>query len=374
MIDVDKGGLLLGRFLPLAILSFIGLFHAYSQKHFPFIILLLSLVFVCYFLIPVLKWRLALYIVMIFLIWTIDYINIGPINLFLLLICLYIHLDTLHWLSTIAYRVFTVVNFTFLHLGLYINEQFQIEWLVLSLILLYPLLKLHALIQERHEQQHTYETLLSEFRKMKRLALESERGARLEERTKIARNIHDSVGHKLTALLMKLEMLRLQERKTEYEELKLLASESLEETRHAVRALQHEENEGIASVLQLIRQLESESHIHLDFTFKKGVLSANLSNKQNVALYRVLQESLTNAMRHAHSREVKVVLALNAIRNLEFTVENKIYEQKQLTWGFGLTNMKKRIEELNGMLNVYQQDNRFVVSGYLPLEGKEIEL
>ncbi|MBM7569950.1 sensor histidine kinase [Aquibacillus albus] len=364
----------MGRFLPLAILSFIGLFHAYSQKHFPFIILLLSLVFVCYFLIPVLKWRLALYIVMIFLIWTIDYINIGPINLFLLLICLYIHLDTLHWLSTIAYRVFTVVNFTFLHLGLYINEQFQIEWLVLSLILLYPLLKLHALIQERHEQQHTYETLLSEFRKMKRLALESERGARLEERTKIARNIHDSVGHKLTALLMKLEMLRLQERKTEYEELKLLASESLEETRHAVRALQHEENEGIASVLQLIRQLESESHIHLDFTFKKGVLSANLSNKQNVALYRVLQESLTNAMRHAHSREVKVVLALNAIRNLEFTVENKIYEQKQLTWGFGLTNMKKRIEELNGMLNVYQQDNRFVVSGYLPLEGKEIEL
>ena len=49
-----------------------------------------------------------------------------------------------------------------------------------------------------------------------------------------------------------------------------MAKESLEETRHAVKALQAEENEGIATIVHLIRKLEAESHVLVQFTLKQG--------------------------------------------------------------------------------------------------------
>lgn len=62
----------------------------------------------------------------------------------------------------------------------------------------------------------------------------------------------------------------------------------------------------------LIRKLEAESHILVQFTIKQGVLSVSLSNEKSVALYRIIQEALTNAMRHAQAREVKIILGKSA--------------------------------------------------------------
>lgn len=299
-----------------------------------------------------------------------EIVNVHSIGLYLLFIILYVNIDSINWISTMEFRLLTILNVFVFHFWLYIHEQYTIGWTIFSLLLFYLLISLNELAQSLKELQHTYESILGEYRKMKRQIVESERAARLEERTKIARDIHDSVGHKMTALLMKLNMLSIQEKKVEYEQLKELATASLEETRHAVKALQNEEIEGISSVLQLIRKLEAESHIHLDFTLKKGVLSTPLNNTQSIVLYRVLQESLTNAMRHAYSREVKVVLALNAVGDLEFKIENKVHQDTKTEWGFGLTNMKKRLEEINGTLQIYQRENTFVVTGIIPL-GEE---
>ena len=118
-----------------------------------------------------------------------------------------------------------------------------------------------------------YAQLLGEFRLVKRSNLQQENVVRLEERTRIAREIHDSVGHKLTALLMQLEIESLTSNVNNYDNLKELARESLEETRHAVKELRNDEVFGLQSVLHLIRKLESESHLLVRFTTEKGVLS-----------------------------------------------------------------------------------------------------
>ena len=57
-------------------------------------------------------------------------------------------------------------------------------------------------------KRQLYEELLSEYRKLVRMNLKAENNARMKERTNIARDIHDSVGHRLTALIMKLEILK----------------------------------------------------------------------------------------------------------------------------------------------------------------------
>ncbi|MFK4998627.1 sensor histidine kinase [Bacillus sp. N9] len=166
-------------------------------------------------------------------------------------------------------------------------------------------LRLHQYVGEREEQREMYGQLLAEYRNVKRLNLENERVARLEERTRIARDMHDSVGHKLTALLMQVEMLSIQHRSIDYADLKQLALQSLEETRLAVRTLKHDEVAGIASVLQFIRKLEAENHLLVRFTTKQGVLMTQLSNVQSVVLYRSIQEGLTNVMKHSTSKKWK---------------------------------------------------------------------
>ncbi|MBW7454195.1 sensor histidine kinase, partial [Paenibacillus sepulcri] len=143
------------------------------------------------------------------------------------------------------------------------------------------------------------EALLSEYRKMKRRIVSDEQAARQEERVQVGRDIHDSVGHKLTALLMQLEVFRMEADPAaagRMQALKVLAKESLDETRNAVKALKQHEAGGLAAILSLIRKLEAESFIRVNFSVKHGALSAPLSNTQSIAVYRAVQEALTNMM------------------------------------------------------------------------------
>ncbi len=243
----------------------------------------------------------------------------------------------------------------------------EYHWLAFFPFLYFAIYKINLFQSERREQFALYEGLLGEYRQLKRFVHESEQAARLEERTKIARDIHDSVGHKLTALLMSIEILSKKWGEEPYKELKNLAKESLEETRYAVRALKTSEYEGISAILQLIKKLEVESHLTVRLTTKDGALSVKLTNDQSVVLYRAIQEGLTNAMRHAHSKEVQLELGRTAAGDFEFIIKNRIHAPKPFQEGFGLKNMRKRLDEIKGTCSIYQTEKEFIVRGHFPL-------
>ncbi len=251
----------------------------------------------------------------------------------------------------------------------YYGDTLTIVPMVLYSFIFFIVYLFNQMLNERKEQYEIYEELLGEYRKLKRLHLEAEDNARLQERTRIARDIHDSVGHRLTALIMKLEMLSIQDKNSAYEELKEMAKGSLEETRIAVKTLQTKESEGIAAVLHLIRKLEAESHLLVQFTLKQGVLSIPVTNRMSVVLYRVIQEALTNIMRHGDTREAHITLEKSAIGDIYFKITNPLHNPKPFTSGFGLENMRKRIEEINGKLNIHQTNDTFIISGTIPRRG-----
>lgn len=218
------------------------------------------------------------------------------------------------------------------------------------------------------------EALLSEYRKMKRRLLTNEQAARQEERTQIARDIHDSVGHKLTALLMQLEVSRLQaegETARQLEELKSLAKESLEETRSAVKTLKHDEPGGVTAIISLIRKLEAENFLRIQFAVKHGALSAPLSNDQMVIVYRAVQEALTNIMRHSGAREADIAFEAPAGKVFRFVITNKAASTISFHEGFGLSSMRERIEQIGGEFRAGPENGLFVVSGSLPLTDEE---
>ena len=220
------------------------------------------------------------------------------------------------------------------------------------------------------------EASFSEYRKMKRQLVSGEKAVREEERTQIAREIHDSVGHKLTALLMHIEMLRMKsapEKKEEIQELKQLAKDSLEETRNAVKTLKQDGRGGLPAVIQLIRKLEAESLLRIHFTMRHGALTAPLRNDQAIAVYRAVQESLTNIMKHSHSNEVDIRFEAPAGTVFRFEVSNQTNDDVSLREGFGLKSMRERIELVGGTLEIKRYSGMFIVRGTLPLtEIKEV--
>jgi len=221
------------------------------------------------------------------------------------------------------------------------------------------------------------DALLSEYRSMKRRIFTDERAARQEERTQIARDIHDSVGHKLTALLMQLEVLRMQadERLApQVTELKELAKESLEETRSAVKSLKQQKTGGLTAILNLIRKLEAEQFIRVHFTVQHGALSAPLSASQSIAVYRAVQEALTNLMKHSEAKEAFITFEAPGGGIFRFEVINRLKCKVIVREGFGLQSMRERIEEVGGTLEVVAYPDSFVIRGMIPIlkEGGEI--
>jgi signal transduction histidine kinase len=210
------------------------------------------------------------------------------------------------------------------------------------------------------------EALLSEYRKMKRQNVSGEQLARQEERAQVGRDIHDSVGHKLTALLMQLEVFRMQadeETANRVQQFKELARESLEETRNAVKALKYSETGGLSAILGLIRKLEAESFFRVNFSVRHGALSAPLSNTQSIAVFRAVQEALTNIMRHSSTRTADIMFEAPGGGVFRFEVTNARKDNKPFREGFGLRAMRDRIEKADGRLEVIPYDDRFVVRG-----------
>jgi signal transduction histidine kinase len=214
------------------------------------------------------------------------------------------------------------------------------------------------------------ELLYSDYRYLKRRVSRAEQLARQEERSAVARDIHDSVGHRLTALVMQLEVARFQNKDemmgNQLAQFKELAKRSLQETREAVSALKTDETAGLQAIIQLVRKLEAESHLQIRFLFESGVLNVPLSNNQSVVVYRAIQESLTNMMRHSQTRQADIQFKLIAGRYFQFTVTHKVIQKVNYNEGFGLKNMRKRLDSIEGDLKIEQIDDQFVVRGQFP--------
>ncbi|WP_332646924.1 sensor histidine kinase [Lysinibacillus sp. 54212] len=298
--------------------------------------------------------------------------------------CPFLSLDIMYMLPLVAFILIEgayILNAKSYYILVILNIALASFTVVLKLMPFYGLLLLVALavssltlryyIGAYLENRILYEELLGQYRELKRLSLERDQLARVEERTKIARDMHDSVGHNLTSLLMQVEMLSIKNSSPELEEIKSVARKSLDETRYAVRQLKSSESYGLQSVLQLIRKLETESRLHIRFTIEKGVLSLPISNNQSIVLYRVLQECLTNAMKYSDSKEVDITLGKDSLQNILFIVKNKSLTQTPSYIGFGLKNMEERLQEIGGVLRVNRIDHQFIVRGSFPMKGEQ---
>ncbi|UOE93920.1 sensor histidine kinase [Alkalihalobacillus sp. LMS39] len=229
--------------------------------------------------------------------------------------------------------------------------------------------------QEAKEKEAMYRGVLREYKQQKYKVDGLTIQIKEEERQRIARNLHDSLGHSLAALVMQLEGALIQydkpEGKTAVEQAKNLARETLSTTRQSVHKLYDEPVSGVPAVIQLLKRYELEQQFHIEMTVKPGVHKLQLNREQAVVFYRTVQEALTNVMKHAKEKKVSIYLTIEENNWLVVEIQNERVTTNTIHEGFGLTTMRQRVEQCGGYLALTTQGETFILQCKLPIQGGE---
>jgi signal transduction histidine kinase len=198
-----------------------------------------------------------------------------------------------------------------------------------------------------------------------RLTEQAQQAAVLEERNRIAREIHDTLAQGFTGIVLHLEAAKRvltaapEKAQTRLDEACALARESLAEARRSVMALHPRvlEHDDLPTALaRLATQAAAGSQADIAFHVHGTVRSLSAEVESN--LLRISQEALTNACRHAQAQKIDIDLTFGKHQvRLRVQDDGRGFDGHgpAISNGFGLTSMRERVERIGGQYSLTSQ-------------------
>ena len=189
----------------------------------------------------------------------------------------------------------------------------------------------------------------------------SRQAAVLEERNRLARDIHDTLAQGFTGVIVQLEAVedaiaccRRKEANAHLQRASELARRSLNEARRSVHALRPEALQGgnfWEALKGLIKNTTAGTALHTTFNLQGKMRHLPLVWQEN--LLHIGQEALTNALKYAHPRNFETRLTFNTKEvRLELRDDGDGFKIKERHDGFGLTGMRERADQMGGKLKI----------------------
>jgi signal transduction histidine kinase len=183
---------------------------------------------------------------------------------------------------------------------------------------------------------------------------------REEERTRIARELHDDLGQQLTGLKLELSWLasRIKEGRLPPEERIVEMKQQLDDAISSVRRISTElrpiilDDLGFSEAVKwLVAEFTKRTQIPVELDLKAEICVSNL--ELATALFRIVQESLTNVTRHAEATQVQIVLEKTDEHLILIVSDNGIGLPSDLkSCGFGLVGMRERAKALGAKFTI----------------------
>ncbi len=247
----------------------------------------------------------------------------------------------------------------------------------------FPLLLIVAFVSGRNRAAYRRQAEQSAalVTQMEQLRAEQRRAAVLDERTRIAREIHDVLAHSLGALGIQLQAIcALTEQGDTGRALSLLdqaqrmAKDGLVETRRAVQALRAD-TAGLDEQLAALADTHRSRH-HASVSFGVGGQPRPLPPEATVALIRTAQEALVNTAKHAQLQPVDIGLRYGE-DDVQMIISNPLPSGSHETpgpraafstvnGGYGLRGMRERLLLINGSLTAAAGDGCWTVTARVP--------
>lgn len=190
----------------------------------------------------------------------------------------------------------------------------------------------------------------------------------LEERTRIARDMHDSVGHGLTAIQIQLRKaqvfagVNIEESMQAVDAALEVAGSSLQDTRSVLHALREDEmNYSLENEIQPV--IETLKQAELEVKFEVSGSDDDFNYAVLIALFRLVQEGATNILKHAKASIVQIILEFD-VNAAKLTIEDDgqgfdtSADCQPGDTGMGIHGLKERFELIRGSLSVESEPGR----------------
>ena len=223
---------------------------------------------------------------------------------------------------------------------------------------IYRFLNQKKIITEQQLQQHLQEKELEATKTVLKV--------QEEERGRVAKDLHDGLGGMLSGIKLNLSAMKgnviLHEQDANLFTKSILQLDSaIAEMRRLAHNMMPESllKFGLVQAIHDYCESINESKI-IQLTFKYFALNQRLENSTEIVLYRIIQELVNNAIKHAQAKNILIQLTKNE-NQLTLTVEDdgKGFDVKMLEniKGFGLTNIQSRVDYLKGNLEIDSKQN-----------------
>lgn len=215
-----------------------------------------------------------------------------------------------------------------------------------------------------------YRTLLTQRENLHQMA-ERVVSAQEEERKRLTRELHDDLGQALVAHILKLKNLQSQTNlNLEFEKL-------IEDANHIInrmRQIAQDMRPALLDTLGLVLALETHSkefglRANLPVIFEADKDIPKIPDVHSITLYRTLQETLTNIIKHSNATQVWVDLSLDEEHIVLTVQDNGVGFDVTPKNGMGISNLKERLALVGGVFNISSALSKgTIASASLPLE------
>jgi signal transduction histidine kinase len=190
-----------------------------------------------------------------------------------------------------------------------------------------------------------------------------------EERSRLARDLHDSIGGMLSSIYLKADIIeKLFSPSEEAIQLKQLIKQSIEEARglsHNLTPPYLDELGLEKTLLNLVQSIREQNDVRVNYFYN---VTTPLTKPVELMLYRICSELLNNVIKHANAHEVLVQLKSDD-NTLEITLEDDGIgiDNAKKNHGIGLKNIRERVDYLKGNLHMDSNENGTTIIIHFPL-------
>lgn len=216
-------------------------------------------------------------------------------------------------------------------------------------------------------------------RKLEEYARESVKAAETRERNRLAREIHDTLGHSLTGIITGIDacvMLMDVAPEAVKEQLKAIADvarQGVKDVRRSVKALRPDALENLElekAILQMIDEMRRSTNVKIEY--QCGTRLKDFNKDEEDIIYRIIQESITNSIRHGKADQIWIHID-REYNMLKIHLKDNGIGCSHIHKGFGLHHMEERLDMLKGTLS-YNGNDGFTVEASIPIRwGTEEE-
>jgi signal transduction histidine kinase len=192
-------------------------------------------------------------------------------------------------------------------------------------------------------------------------AMQIEELATTKERNRLAREIHDGLGHYLTTIHMQIQAARAvmdRDPGKAYEAMGTAQSqtqEALLDVRRSVFALRDLPGDSLTLEEEIEKMLKSCEGAGISAEIKILGAPRSLSPQSLLTIFRTVQEGINNSVKHAHPNRISVTLDYTQSQQVRLTIQDDGVGATKLDGGFGLLGIRERVHLLHGRVNIVTQ-------------------